>query len=61
MDSLIPSEFNFRIFLTKVTSRKFIVFLIATIALFAKWIDGLTWAIFAGAYIGLNLLDKKTK
>lgn len=40
-------------------SRKFLVFAIASVAMFMKLIDGWVWAGIAGVYLGVNLLQKK--
>jgi hypothetical protein len=45
--------------LQDLLSRKFIVFVIASVAMFMKLIDGWVWAGVAGAYLGINLLQKK--
>jgi len=43
-------------FFNKLLPKKFIVFTIATIALFMKLLDGQGWTIIAGIYIGGNVL-----
>ncbi len=42
-------------FFNKLLPKKFIVFTIATIGLFLGLINGSSWTIIAGAYIGGNI------
>ncbi len=42
----------------KILPKKFIVFCIATIGLFMHLIDGQSWTIIAGIYIGGNVAAK---
>jgi hypothetical protein len=44
--------------LSDLLSRKFLVWVVATVALFMKLIDGFVWAGVTGLYIGVNLLQK---
>ena len=48
--------------LSKIISRKFIVFIVATIALWKQLISGTEWSVFAGVYVfgllWLNHLEK---
>ena len=43
-------------FLKSLLSRKFVVFVIATVAMFMGLISGTIWAGIAGLYLGANLL-----
>jgi len=43
----------------RLTSRKFIVWVVATVAMFLNLIEGWIWAAITGAYIGINFLDWK--
>jgi len=45
-------------FFNKMIPKKFIVFTLATIALFMKLIDGGQWTIIAGVYLGINITGK---
>lgn len=45
--------------LNSLLSRKFLVWVAATVALFMKLIDGFVWAGVTGAYLGINLIQKK--
>lgn len=45
--------------LTELLSRKFIVFAIGTVLVFMGKIEGWQWAALAGAYLGINLLQKQ--
>lgn len=45
-------------FFNKMLPKKFIVFSIATTALFMELIDGTQWTIIAGIYLGLNMTGK---
>ena len=50
----MQSKWDF--FFNKMLPKKFIVFTIATIALFMKLLNGQQWTIVAGIYIGGNVL-----
>jgi len=43
-------------FLKGLLSRKFLIWVVATVALFLKLIDGYIWGAITGAYLGINLL-----
>lgn len=45
-------------FFNKMLPKKFLVFSIATTALFMNLIDGTQWTIIAGVYLGLNMTGK---
>lgn len=45
-------------FFNKLIPKKFLVFSIATIALFLELIDGGQWTIIAGLYLGINMTGK---
>jgi hypothetical protein len=53
---------NWKAMFTRVQdllSRKFIVFVIATILVFMKSIEGWMWVVIAAEYLGINMLQKK--
>jgi hypothetical protein len=45
--------------LNGLLSRKFLAFVIATVLVFMGKIEGWMWAGIAGAYLGINLLQKQ--
>lgn len=45
-------------FFNKAIPKKLIVWIVATIALFMGYIDGWTWMILTGIYLGANIVGK---
>ena len=45
-------------FIQNILSRKFMVFVVATVMIFMDKISVENWLIIAGAYMGLNIIDK---
>ena len=46
---------DWNLFLKGLVSRKFIVWVVATVALFMGLIDGLLWGGITAAYLGVNV------
>lgn len=51
----VEEKFSLRKFLKGFVSKKMIIWVIATVALFMKLIDGTWWGIITAAYLGVNV------
>ena len=49
---------HLQFFFNCVIPKKLIVWVVATIALFMKLIDGYAWMILSGIYLGVNIIGK---
>lgn len=51
-------KWDWNLFLKGLVSRKFLVWCVATVALFMGLVDGILWGAITGAYLGVNLLQE---
>lgn len=51
----LPVQWSWKVFFRGLLSRKFIVWIVATVALFMGLIDGILWGGITAAYLGVNV------
>ena len=57
----VDSKWSWSKFFIGFVSRKFVVFVLATVLMFMGKLEGWMWAAIAGAYLGINILQHRVE